>query len=183
MPNLFLVCGLPASGKTHVCNCLLERYPEAAYISTDDQFPKDAETGLRYWTDDRGRRKTWGNDPITVPVLVKAFQGVLAQLFDHIEINTGTIIVEDLFESRLKRIFPIMLASWYGYDVEIIHCNTSLTHCQERNEHRENRVPKEVLFLLNMSFLPPESDEAPVIIAPYGVLPEECSDCHLGPAS
>jgi tRNA uridine 5-carbamoylmethylation protein Kti12 len=183
MSKLWIVCGLPASGKTHVANQIKEENPDAIYIATDDQLPRDEE-GRIYWVDRDGRRRSWDTAPIQISVLTDAFRGAMQRVYEAISEEEG-VIVEDLFESRLKRAIPMMFIDWYhkhtgGYDVEIVFCDTPVRECYERNSRRVNKVPNAIIDLMSMRFFAPQEDEAPIRVAKGGDLEEvACVECSL----
>jgi hypothetical protein len=191
MPNMHLVCGLPASGKTHVVGQLIETYKSdrskgAVYsVATDDFFSRDQD-GLIHWIDPLdGKKRSWSQDPICSIVLTDAFRCTMNQIYNHVA-EGHNIIIKDLFQTRLHRMIPMLFADWWAdqqpypiaYDIEIVYCRTPLDTCYHRNASRANGVPPEVLKLVEMQFLPPEEDEAPIVFADYGNLPD-CQECIL----
>lgn len=104
---LFLLRGLPGSGKSFIAEQLHSTYPRASVCSTDDYFSRD---GIYHW------------QPNLLP---QAHQSCRDRTFSACRNNRTNVIVVDNTNIRLEEMDPyIRLANDTGYAVVIIESKT-----------------------------------------------------------
>uniref|UniRef100_A0A0K0FL43 L-seryl-tRNA(Sec) kinase (inferred by orthology to a human protein) n=1 Tax=Strongyloides venezuelensis TaxID=75913 RepID=A0A0K0FL43_STRVS len=128
---LFLICGIPGSGKSYFCNLLIAKINNIKYYSFDDFI----QTNSQFRNDDcRNNRIKWEN-------YVKK---------DIEESEFDMVIVEDNFWFKSMRKPFVKFAKRLNIQIGIINFNISLNICLERNSHRcgKQKINEETIVKL-----------------------------------
>jgi predicted kinase len=136
MPKVFLLCGIPASGKTTFWQKSLLKQNGVVRLSLDDfRFQK---TGKEFWPPFEPVVKAWVD--LTGPYL-------LAQGY--------SIAIDATNIRKSLRMKWIKTAKEHGAEAVCYWFNTSWNTCVERNEARDRKVPMEVLRRMSEDFESP----------------------------
>lgn len=142
IPNLYVLIGLPGSGKSTYAEILMEKHPDALYLSSD-----------------KIREELYGDESI---------QGNPQEVFGNLHHkmrkalgNNIDVIYDATNLSRKNRKKAVKIAK-SANQTTIVHyiiIDTSLDECFRRNENRERKVPENVIVRMSEQFNFPQSDE------------------------
>ena len=144
MPNLVLVCGPQASGKTTWINDFLKKNHGYELISSDLFWPRREDTGKRYWWNKDGEEFDWGTAPIDQEILAKAYRWARYKLMEALE-GKKDVVYEGTFTTKKDRKKFLQDPKEAGYKVHGVFFYPTLLECAQRNEKRHDRVPDIVL--------------------------------------
>lgn len=142
IPNLYVLIGLPGSGKSTYAETLMEKHPDALYLSSD-----------------KIREELYGDESI---------QGNPQEVFGNLHHkmrkalgNNIDVIYDATNLSRKNRKKAVEIAK-SANPTTIVHyiiIDTSLDECVRRNANRERKVPENVIVRMSEQFNFPQSDE------------------------
>lgn len=143
MTRLFILIGLPASGKSTLAKDIIIRYPGCKLISTDAI-----------------RAQLFGDEAIQGPWLQVWNQ--VQQQFQEAVGQTSPAIYDATNAQRRRRKEVIDFARETGFSYIIgLWLDKSLELCLERNKQRHRQVPEEVIMKMyrQLSDAPPSCEE------------------------
>lgn len=148
MSILYILCGIPGSGKTFWANNFLKTHPEVQYISRDAIRFKLLETNDDYFAKEK---KVFNIFSTQITALLRSGQSVIADA-THISVPSRAKLVNSIVNRGL---------TLEDFSIEFIFINTSLDRCMKNNELRAGReyVPKSVLRRMWHQFEPPTVNE------------------------
>ena len=142
IPNLYMLIGLPGSGKSTYAETLMEKHPDALYLSSD-----------------KIREELYGDESI---------QGNPQEVFGNLHHkmrkalgNNIDVIYDATNLSRKNRKKAVEIAK-SANPTTIVHyivVDTPLDECLCRNANRERKVPENVIVRMSEQFNFPQSDE------------------------
>lgn len=135
--TIFILMGVPCSGKSFVANEMREEFPDAVYLNAD--------TLRKVMTGDI-------SDQSQNNLVFRVFDYML----EYFMLLEKDIIIDNCNVKKSYRKKYIEAAKENGYEVLGIVLDTPLEICLERNEKRERKVPQEVIekfdFMLRQNF-------------------------------
>ena len=151
MPNLVMIMGPQAAGKTTYIDKFLQENPLYKLVNSDLFWMRNGE-GKRVWKDKDYMERDWGAEPIDNDVLQWAYSWAFRQFVEHLEKGLD-IVYEATFVTKKDRKGVIKLAKGWDqrlrpakpYKINGVFFNPTLLECVARNENRKDRVPDIVL--------------------------------------
>lgn len=138
MAKLFIMCGIPGSGKSTCAKQLIEKNPQIKYVSRDEIRFSRLKEGEEYFAQED---MVFWEFTHSIDKWLEAGYDVIA---DATHLNAG---------SRHKLMFNILHAD----DVNVIYVATSIEEALRRNSLREGRaqVPEDVIRKMSKSLQVP----------------------------
>lgn len=148
MPILYVLCGIPGSGKTHWANNFLKTHPKVQYVSRDVIRFRLLETNDDYFAKEK---KVFDIFSTQITTLLHSGQDVIADA-THISVPSRAKLVNSIVNRGL---------TLEDFSIKFIFMNTPLDKCMKNNESRTERehVPKSVLRRMWYQFEPPAANE------------------------
>ncbi|MDJ0589677.1 MAG: ATP-binding protein [Pleurocapsa sp. MO_226.B13] len=151
MKNLYLLCGMPFSGKTTLSKSVAQ-YLNAPYISLDEI---------------NEARGLFGGEGIPVEEWEKTHYLAMEQLKKIMPFQQD-IILDDTNCFRWLRDRFRDLAARYDYQTTLIFLDVSLAEIEKRiaannRTQTRNKVQPEIIEEMNQTFEPPQADEKSII--------------------
>lgn len=125
-PILFIMRGLPGSGKSYHINKLKQQYPFSAIVASADHF----------FTDEDGNYKF---DPTK---LTEAHADCFAAAYTAMDDGESIIVIDNTNLTRAEYTPYVMLGRFYGYEVRLVNVWADVHVCARRNTHG---VPEHVI--------------------------------------
>ena len=130
--SLYMLVGLPASGKSTWAKAKCKNNPHAAYISRDEIRFSLLKDGEDYFAKEKEVFKTF----------ITSIQQAMSDAFDYNEIYIDATHLNE--RSRQKVLNKLNVSHW---DIYLVNFTTPIEVCIERNSHRTGRefVPESVI--------------------------------------
>lgn len=145
MAKLYILCGLPGSGKSYVADDL-QRKTGAVLISTD-------RIRLQLFGDESSQEDNCKVFGTAYRRIYSAGRKGRDVIFDATNLTRNT---------RLE-----LIQKFRGMDAVIVYCDTPYEVCCERNHCRQRVVPDSVMERMHVNWEPPTEAEAKVIVIKY----------------
>ena len=148
MSILYILCGVPGSGKTHWAHNFLKTHPEVQYVSRDAIRFKLLEANDDYFAKEK---KVFDIFSTQITTILRSGQSVIADA-THISVPSRAKLVNSIINRGL---------TLEDFSIEFIFINTTLEQCIKNNELRTDSeyVPKSVLKRMWYQFEPPTINE------------------------
>lgn len=160
--RLIMLMGPQASGKTTWIKDFIKNYNKENWIviASDHYWPRCPVSGLRYWIDKNGIKRSWGLEPIAEQAMSKAWKFAHNVFLDTLAYGEGRpILWEATFPARRDRKTIIDIADYHDYTVECVCLYPKLAVCASRNDERPDRVPDIILARTYASIQLPSKEE------------------------
>ncbi|MDH5681083.1 MAG: ATP-binding protein [Spirochaetota bacterium] len=147
--DIVILCGLPASGKTHIARKLFQ----------DTDRMRINRGGLRkaLYTmthfGDEWKESYFNNDD---EVLVKHVE---RRILEHYLQNKRKVLIDNTSVTKVSRKTYITVAKKMNRSIGVIFVNSPVEKCMERNRAREDKLPEMVISNLNTNKEMPTTDE------------------------
>jgi predicted kinase len=154
MKNLYLLCGMPFSGKTTLGKSVAQ-YLNAPYISLDEI---------------NEARDLFGGEGIPVEEWEKTHYLAIEQL-QNLMLSQQNIILDDTNCFRWLRDRFRNCGAQYGYQTTLIFLNVPFTEIKQRiaansQNPTRNKVKQEIIEEMNQTFESPQADERTINYSP-----------------
>lgn len=137
MPRLYIMCGIPGSGKTYLANKYLKNN-DIRYVSRDEIRFSMVKEDEEYFSHERE--------------VFKKFAGTIAQTL----VDGFDVIADATHLNRISRDKLIRAIDQYttDYTIEYVVADAPLDLCMKRNASREGRarVPDVIMYRMAKSF-------------------------------
>ena len=145
--DLILICGIPASGKTHLTH---NRYRNRVRLNRDDiRFAH--KRMISY-----GQKWTQSDFDLEFEKIFSDYEMKLLQL--HLR-RGHKIVVDDTNVTRTRRKPYVDVAKTLGKTIGILFLNPSVELCLERNRKRQNVIPEPIVRQYSNDIELPQIDE------------------------
>ena len=145
--DLILICGIPASGKTHLAQ---NKYRDRIRLNRDD---------IRFshkWMISYGQK--WGQSDFDSE-LEEVFSDYEMELLQYHLQRSHKIVVDNTNVTRARRKPYVDVAKTLNKTIGILFLNPSIELCVERNRKRENIIPETIVRQYNNDIEFPHMNE------------------------
>jgi len=142
MQKLYIVCGIPVSGKTSVAGKIAEK--ERAVIISFDEIRRALFPGKKYR-----------------PSQIKpVFNELWLRLMNSLSAGQS-IVIDAMNKTPAERIRYIQAGKEHGYQIVCIFCKKHFSHAVIENKRRnvKDRYPESLIGKLYHEFIPPDVSE------------------------
>ena len=141
--TLYILCGIPASGKSTWAQEQIQKYPNDTWVSRDNIRFSMVKSPKEYFSQEK-----------------KVYHMYIAEIQKAINAQKGNIYADATHINKASRMKLLRALNISKVNVKVIVFHTPLEICYERNENRKGLafVSKSVIKRFSYQYTPPEED-------------------------